>query len=527
MPDSNPANLTLFDSYKKHIMNVSSDKNTIKMYSCGPTVYQYQHIGNMRAVWLPDMFNRVAKMSGYKTEWVLNITDVGHLVGDGDDGINTMSGEDKLEKSAKKEGKTVEEIVEFYLSDYHHQCDLLNIKLPQNQFQPKATEYIQEQMMLCLILLHQKKAYLLPDGIYFDSQKNSDLDLPFEIVRGDHAFTGREIENSTKNPADFALWKFVDEDSLQKWKFNEFDETANLMIQILQNIEDQSFMDLPNRYGCPGWHSECVAMICKIVSGSFPPSSSQTESVINVHFGGEDHIDIHHKNEILQSEALGFHLSDSWVHNKFVLVDGKKMSKSIGNVFLVGGKKSETGFESLIEKGFSSISYRMMLMEHHYTQQLDFTWEKLAQSQARLYGLRKDIARIVSFAHEKNIEIIIDRTQITHSVELLLKPLQENLNIPKFLEKYQNLVGDVLGEILQKNTLHPKNLMTILYFENELLNFDLNPEIPLEITELAALRAAAKQEKNFAKSDEIRNQLLEKGWNIDDNSWGYSLWSIK
>jgi cysteinyl-tRNA synthetase len=517
--------ITLFDSYLKR--EVSTTKNTLKIYSCGPTVYQYQHIGNMRAVWLPDTVVRVAKLAGYEVEWVLNITDVGHLVGDGDDGQNTNSGEDKLEKSAKKEGKQVEEIVKHYVKDFHVQCSKLGFSLPQGTFQPKATQYIEEQMILALSLLKEHKAYVSEDGIYFDSVANAHLEVPFTITHGDHAFTGRDIKGSTKNPNDFALWKFVDENSLQKWRFNEFDSTASFLISILESRDADSILDLPNRFGCPGWHSECVAMICKILDGSFPPSQIN-DSIIDLHFGGEDHIDIHHKNEMLQSEALGFHLSKHWVHNKFVLVDGKKMSKSVGNVYLVSGEKETTGFESLEEKGFNPLSYRMMLFEHHYSQQLDFTWEKLSQSQARLNGLKKDIAKIRSFAGTQieNTTQIPDSDKANSAVTLLLSTLLNNLNTPLFLEKYQDLIGDLLQEVLTKKTIHNKNLETLQIIDSAITGFELFPEIPQDVIDLANQRSLAKEQKDFSSSDEIRDSLKIQGWQIDDNSWGYSLWKI-
>jgi cysteinyl-tRNA synthetase len=524
---SNP--ITLFDSYLKTDVQIgNSDQKTINIYSCGPTVYQYQHIGNLRATWLPDTFSRIIKMSGLESKWVLNITDVGHLIGDGDEGKNTGNGEDKLEKSAKLEGKTVKEIVDYYLADFQTQADKLNMRLPERELQPKATDYILEQMLLSLTLIDTGKAYLLPDGIYFDSEANKNLTLPFKLVKGDATFTGRAIENTTKNPADFALWKLVSEDSLQKWRFNEFDETATLMLSIIKIIEDDSFLDLPNRPGCPGWHSECVAMIAKIFTGDFPPTLNEKNAIIDVHFGGEDHIDIHHKNEILQSESLGFHLSKHWVHNKFVLVDGKKMSKSLGNVFLVSGKKEVTEFDSIEEKGYDPLAYRMMMMEHHYTQQLDFTWDKLTQSQTRLHGIRCDLAKIVSFAQSQSVDITnIDPTKITHSLKTLLKPLQTNLNTPLFLEKFQRLIGDILHEIGSKKTIDSRNVMILQYFEKELLELNLFPEIPANIVELAQLRQEAKAEKDYQTSDEMREKIHSEGWQIDDNSWGYSLWKTK
>ncbi|MBC7472116.1 MAG: hypothetical protein H7196_02535 [candidate division SR1 bacterium] len=515
---------TLYDSYKKQNLPIVANNNKIKIYSCGPTVYSYQHIGNMRAIWLASSFVDLTNILDIETEWVLNVTDVGHLVGDGDDSQNTNSGEDKFEKGAKKDGKSIQELVSFYQKDYENQCSSLNIKLPKGKYYPKATDYINEQMILALKLLEEKKAYLLDDGIYFDSEANQNLDVPFELVKGDREFTGRKIENTTKNPADFALWKFVNDNSLQKWRFNEFDDTASLMLSIVQDLPDSRFLDLPNRWGCPGWHSECVAMICKILSGSFPPNLKASNSVVDIHFGGEDHIDIHHKNEILQSEALNFHLSNLWVHNKFVTIDGKKMAKSIGNVYTIIGSKKDTGFQSIEEQGYDPLSYRLLLQEHHFTSQLDFTWGKLKQSQNRLHNLRKETAKIVSFWNSMIIEPKPDLTSTKKQNDILSQPLKDNFNVPRFLEKYEELVNETSNAIINTNTVNANNITTLKYWEKAFLKLDLFPIIPKKITLLANQRILAKNEKNYQKSDEIRDQILAFGYQIDDYPWGYGIW---
>jgi cysteinyl-tRNA synthetase len=520
--------ISLYDSYKKQVLPIiPSSGNELNIYSCGPTVYGYQHIGNMRAVWLASSFVDFTKILGFDTKWVLNITDVGHLVGDGDGGANAKDGEDKLEKGAKKEGKSVEEIVNFYKKDYEAQCGSLNIGYSRDKYYPKATEYIKEQMQLALLLLNEKKAYLLEDGIYFDSEANIGLSVPFEMIAGDAKFTGRTIENTTKNPADFALWKFVDEKSLQKWRFNEFDETAEIMVEIMKNLEDQTFQDLPNRWGCPGWHSECVAMICKILHGHFPPVLESNESVLDVHFGGEDHIDIHHKNEILQSEALGFHLSKYWVHNKFVTVDGKKMGKSIGNVYTVIGQKNTTSFDSIEEKGYDPLAYRLLLQEHHYTSQLDFTWDKLQQSQNRLFNLRKEAAKITSFWNSMVIEPKPEPIFTAKQTEILSSPLADNFNVPKFLEKYEELVNETSNAIKTTDSVNANNYTTLKYWEKAFLRLDLFPIIPKKVNQLAKQRIEAKNQKDFQKSDEIRDEILKLGYQVDDYTWGYGLWTRK
>lgn len=563
-----PLPISLFDSYLKSEFELNPDvttrKDTLKLYSCGPTVYYYQHIGNIRAAFLPDVISKVAKLSGWQVEWVSNITDVGHLVSDGDEG------EDKLEKGAKRENKTPQEIADFYNRDFREQCRLVGIDLPIGVMNPKATEYIKEQMIMALTLLKDGLAYLLEDGIYFDSRKfeeeeskKTDLDKTLQFLLetqkkqrsgNSNDFTGREIANTTKNPGDFALWKFVSVNSLQKWRTRDYvfvsgqqvesPEIKQLLLEIKKKNDTVNYMKLLNDWGCPGWHSECVAMICSILGDkdkkedfSFEKFAETSKSVIDIHTGGEDHIDIHHKNEILQSEALGFHLSRHWVHNKFVLVDGKKMSKSLGNVYLVKGSKEVTGFESFEERGFDPLAYRLMLMEHHYSEQMNFTWEKLEQSQSRLFNLRKEAAKLISkrLAFVEQTQASQKREEMTgqvqNKIDVLLEPLRQNLNFTLFLETFSKLLTDTANLQLTSSGQSTQMLETFLlnYFaihqlDLELLNLKLFEPCLSQAFEMAELRKQAKQDKDFAKADKFRADIMTTGWQIDDYPWGYGLW---
>jgi cysteinyl-tRNA synthetase len=535
--------LSLFDSYLRKEVTIDPNKTLkpgiLKLYSCGPTVYNYQSIGNMRAVWLPDTIASLTKMLGMEVEWVTNITDVGHLVGDGDDG------EDKLETGARRENKQVSEIVDFYTQDFEKQCKALNFDLPVGKFNPKASDYIGEQMLLALELLAEDKAYLTTDGIYLDFLKvqndlsKDDLRASKQLqeilktqdkqVGSNRDYTGREIvDGGKKHPSDFALWKFVSDKALQKWKFNQFDETEDLMIEILKRL-DESDWDLPNRWGTPGWHSECVCMICQTIGSQRFKSikdlqATETDYEIDIHTGGEDHIDIHHKNEILQSEALGFKLSKYWVHNKFVMVDGGKMSKSLGNVYLVIGDESVTGFKSISEEGFDPLAYRLMMMEHHYTQQLNFTWDKLKQSQARLYSIRKDVAQIRSFwLSQGSLDLVLESKQIDFYLDILC----DNLNTPLFLEKFSKLVQETLNFILQEKRLNVKNLAAIEYLEKNFLKLDLLPQIPPDILTLAKKRLQAKIAKDYQLADQLRDQVTDQNYKIEDYSWGFGVWKVR
>jgi cysteinyl-tRNA synthetase len=578
-----PKAIKLFDSYQKKIIKIDPEQttvpNTLNIYSCGPTVYNFMTIGNLRAAFLPEMIKGVAQLTKWDTKWVSNITDVGHLVDDGD------HGEDKLEKGAKREGKKVSEIVDFYTKDYIKQCNAIGIDLPSGLCQPKATEYIEEQMTLALELLQQNKAYLLEDGIYFDSRKNEEvfggkdftITEPLRAILITQAkqkagqsneFNDRDIKNTTKNPGDFALWKFVVEDSLQKWRFTDIsklqeklhfwiDDSDNKDEIVERFQKDFSYTDkkgeeyyledpidriiknlwlkLGKSWGCPGWHSECVAMICALNQDSLLIKGAG--GIIDLHTGGEDHIDVHHKNEILQSEALGFHLSKYWVHNKFVLVDGKKMSKSLGNVFLATGKYEDTGFYSLTNppsdiqekfkvKSFDPLAYRLMLMEHHYNQQLDFTWEKLAQSQARLFNLRKLYARIESYRNSKNQPFDYESEEYDQKKLTLVEPLYDNLNIPEFLIKISTELDKLIVSVTNNHEVSILDLAIITGFDVDFLKLEIaSSHQSDEIIALAEKRQEAKTNKDWEMADEIRKEIAQNGWQVDDYPWGFGLWS--
>ncbi|MEM1312336.1 MAG: hypothetical protein AAGF07_02645 [Patescibacteria group bacterium] len=517
--------ISFFDSYLKQQVTLDPAKTTspghIKYYSCGPTVYSTQHIGNMRGAWFPATFVQIANLAGWSIELVHNVTDVGHLVDDAD------QGEDKIEKGAKRDGKSVQEIIKYYLGDYLKQTKLLGIELPSGKYQPKATEYIPSQMILALSLVKHKKAYILEDGIYFDSQNNLEIidhinELPgVPKTPGNSQFTKRDIKNTTKNPADFALWKFVDPHSLQKWKFKDFPEA----VELIQDLDESYFDESDNResllakYGAPGWHSECVAMITKILARREVKYNAdlQKTTLIDLHSGGEEHIPVHHKNEILQAESLGYHLSKYWVHWKHVLVDGTKMSKSLENTYTV---------HDIQARGFDPLAYRLVLMEHHYSEQLNFTWEKLEQSQNRLHNLRKEVSKIRSFNQSPNLENLDDDRYLSLKNQWL-SILCEDLNIPKFLDVYQEYLHKVVNRIQSKDIMAIHDHKALSKFDSKFLNLKLfNLDLPEEILDIGEQRWTAKQSKDYKKSDELRQLAHNKGWQIDDFRWGWGIWYI-
>ena len=465
------------DTYLKK--DVTFDQETLKVYTCGPTVYGYQHIGNMYATMFGNMIVDAAKMAGYDTSWVVNITDVGHLVSDGDEG------EDKIEKGAKRDGKTVEEIVAHYTDDFKNNLEKLNIKLPKGEDNPKATDYIVEQIQLTQDLLDKGLAYELEDGVYFNYEEflkdanSGDVHIQkiIEIIEKEKSgasseHTGRDIVNTKKSPQDFALWKFVDENALQKWKYL-------------------------GRWGCPGWHGECVCM-----------SHARLGFPIDIHTGGEDHIDVHHRNEMLQASALGHIQSKSWSHLKFLLIDGKKMSKSQGTMYYVN---------DIVERGFDPLAFRLMLMEHHYSEQLNFTWEKLEQSQSRLYNLRKLAAAVCFGGPDFELE------GSSLDIAKYIKPLLNDLNTPLFIQKFQELLTESC-DMTQRNVITLDKIAAIYYLDKNFTRLSLWPEIPEEVKMKAEARWEFKNQKDYAKADECRDDLLEMGWVVDDYATYWAVW---
>ncbi len=311
----------------------------VGMYSCGPTVYDYQHIGHMRRYVGDDLLLRVLRFNNYEVHHVMNITDVGHLVSDAD------SGEDKMEKGAKKFGLSVWDIAKKFEKQFKDSCEALNISLPTDLMH--ATDYIPEQIKLVQELEVKGFTYKTSDGIYFDTSKFPDY---FKLSRQnpDELRAGTRVDmGEKKNVSDFALWKFSPEGEKRQMEWES-----------------------PWGMGFPGWHIECSAMSMKALGDSF-----------DIHTGGIDHINIHHTNEIAQAEAAtGKPFVKYWVHHAFLTVEGQKMSKSLGNTYTV---------DDVIEKGFDPMSLRYLYLQTHYRQEMNFNWDALSGAQTALGKLRR------------------------------------------------------------------------------------------------------------------------------------------
>ncbi len=435
----------------------------VKMYSCGPTVYMHPHIGNMRAYIFMDTLRRVIKYNGYRVLGCMNITDVGHLTDDADDG------EDKMEKSAKRENKSPYEIAKYYTDIFLDNLKMLNIDIPEHI--TKATEYVPQMIEFIKKLEEKGYTYIIDDGVYFDVSKFKDYGK-LSNKNMDEIGVARVEENSQKkHPFDFALWKFVPENHIMKW-------------------------DSPWGVGCPGWHIECSAMGYDVLGDHF-----------DIHTGGIDHLPIHHENEIAQSNcALGHRVVEIWMHNEFVLVDGGKMGKSLGNCYTL---------EQLKEKGFDPLAFKLFCLNTNYGKTINFTFDGLKASQSTLENLKKIVAE------HKNGSNTIDPDKLKKYKENFLNAVNDNLNTP--------LALGVLFSMLRSEP-KSKQIYDLAIDFDRVFGLKLDEEIksesqsiPDEIKDLANKRWQAKQDKDWALADKLRAEVTQKGYQILDTKDGYTI----
>ena len=427
-------------------------KEEVGIYSCGPTVYFFPHIGNMRAYVFADVLRRSLEYSGLKVKQVINITDVGHLTS------NQDSGEDKIEQTAKKEGKTAGEITKFYEEAFYKDLADLNIEIKDTKF-PRATEHIVEQIEIIKILEEKGFAYKISDGIYFDTSKFKDYGKLGNINLKEQKEGARvEINNEKKNPTDFALWKFSkpEEKRLQEWPS-------------------------PWGTGFPGWHIECSAMSRKYLGQPF-----------DIHTGGIDHIPVHHNNEIAQSEcAFSVPLANFWLHNEFLTVEGEKMSKSLGNIFTISDLK---------ERGVHPLSFRYWLLTSHYRSPANFTWESVFGAQT---AFEKIIVKYSDWVETEYVEGALNDSDVKQFEEAI----SDDLNTPIVIAILQKVSGGAVVNKMDK----------ILGLNIKVLAEQLR-DIPDEISKLQEERDNVRADKDWKKSDEIRGTIEQKGYTVFDSS---------
>lgn len=440
----------------------------VGLYTCGMTVYDFAHIGHGRKYVIDDILKRTLTTNGYVVKHVQNVTDVGHLVSDADEG------EDKMEKGALKYGKTVWEIAEFYTNNFYESMDKLNIIRP--DVICKATEHIEDQIDLIKKIVEKGFAYDTPEAVYFDVTKISDYGKAFGQKLEDKKVAVRsEVQTGEhkKHPADFALW---------------FKRVGRFSDHVMH-------WDSPWGDGFPGWHIECSAMSMKYLGEQF-----------DIHTGGEDHIPIHHPNEIAQSEAATGKIPPAkyWLHTAFLMVDGRKMSKSLGNFYTVA---------DIEEKGFDPISLRYLYLGAHYRDPLNFTWDSLTASQNALNKLKSLISSLKSqtertvLSEEKEKKIDMFRNDFVMAIS-------NDLNTPKALA--------VLWSMLGSNIPSQDKYDLAISFD-EILGLKLsetsmtNKEIPEEIKILITKREQLRKEGKYEEADKIRNEIIKLGYEVKDN----------
>ena len=449
--------LYLFDTYERERRLFEPlDGNTVRMYACGPTVYNYVHIGNLRTYLFEDLLRRVLEFNGYEVHHVVNITDVGHLTSDAD------SGDDKMEVGAKRMGMTAWDLAELYTEAFKADLEQLNIRAP--RVWCKATDHIPEQIAFIENLEAKGYIYRTQDGIYFDSQK---LDRYGYLARldVDGLRQGARVDPGERRfVTDFALWKF-------------------------SKPEDKRQMEWESPWGrgFPGWHIECSAMSAKYLGDFF-----------DIHCGGEDHIPIHHTNEIAQTEAsLGTRLANFWMHGYFLQLGSEKMSKSSGDFLRL----------ALLEtRGISVLAYRYFCMTAHYRTQMNFSWESLEASQTALNRLYE-----AAYSWGAPGEVIDSVVDDFHT------EVNDDLNFPKALAVVWGLVKADFPAADKKATLLKLD---------ELLGLDIAEwkpatiEIPEAVMSRVLAREDARKQKDFTKADALRDEVLAAGFVIEDTRDG-------
>ncbi len=440
------------------------DTTFVGLYTCGPTVYHYAHIGNLRTYVFEDILKRVLLYNNYKVNHIMNVTDVGHLTGDRD------MGDDKVAEEAKKENKTAWEIADFYLAAFKK--DLVSLNIIEPNIWCKATDYIAAQIDLIKDLEKKGFTYSTSDGVYFDTAKFPDYNK-LSHLKLDELKEGARIEKNEekKNPTDFALWKFSP--AFAK-------ATAGKPAE-----KRQMEWDSPWGTGFPGWHIECSAMSLHFLKDH-----------LDIHCGAVDHINIHHTNEIAQSEAAtGKKFFNYWLHGEFLNIgENEKMSKSTGNFMTLDSVSKEFSSEAL--------AFRYLCFLTHYRKSINFKGEALIQASAALTNLRRAVSALGETSSQINEDY---KNQFSAAIN-------DDLNMPQAIAVLQSLLkSDLLAEM---------KLATIKDFDR-VLGLDLVSEkLPQEIVELISARDGARAMKDFDTSDQIRKEIEEKGYIVEDGPEG-------
>lgn len=453
--------LKLYDTYTRSLRDFAPlHPPDVGLYTCGPTVYDYAHIGNLRTYIFEDILRRVLTFNGYRVKHVMNITDVGHLVSDAD------TGEDKMERGSRRTGKSAWEIAQFYTAAFQADMERLNIEEP--TVWCRATDYISEQIEMIGCIEAKGFTYRTADGIYFDTSRLADYGYLARLdIAGLQA--GSRVEMGEKrNPTDFALWKF---------------STPAPSGHPKRQMEWES----PWGVGFPGWHIECSAMSAKFLGPFF-----------DIHCGGEDHIPVHHTNEIAQTEAChGTHLANFWLHGTFLQIDEAKMSKSTGEFLRL---------QTLIDRGIDPLAYRFFCLGAHYRAKLNFTWESLDGATTALQRLR-------TTAHTWGEPGTVDE----EFLDRFAAQINDDLNMPRAVAVVWELVRSDLPPATKKATLlHLDQVLGLRLAEWQ----PTEAAVPEEILTLMQQRQQARTEKRWQDADALRDQIKSAGYEVEDSAQG-------
>jgi cysteinyl-tRNA synthetase len=453
--------------------------NSIGLYACGPTVYDFAHLGHLRKYSMDDVLIRTLRHAGFTVNFVQNITDVGHLASDAD------SGEDKMEKGAKKYGKTVWEVAKEFEDFFWKSMDAMGNLRP--DISCRATEHVAEQLAMVQTLEQKGFTYVIPDdGVYFDTSKLSDYGKlagfdPETLLAGARV----EMIPGKQHPSDFALWKFErpGENRAMVWE---------------SPWHPRSF---------PGWHIECSAMSMKYLGEQF-----------EIHTGGIDHIPVHHTNEIAQAEAATGKIPfvKYWVHHNFLRIDNEKMSKSLGNFFTI---------DDVVGKGFEPMALRLLFLGTHYRSEMNFTWENLAGAQTAWNKLTQFV---VQFRQEQQRTILSEDklAQVNEYRQRFFQAMEQDLHTPEALA--------IVWEVVKSNIPGPDKFDLLREFDlvlglgiekiadqpvtqHEQIAVD---QLPSAVQELLQQRESARQAKDWSESDRLRDQIAQAGYKVLDTAQG-------
>jgi len=444
---------------------------SVTFYACGPTVYDYTHIGHLRTYTHNDLLRRTLMYNGFNTKYVMNITDVGHLTGDDD------TGEDKLEKGAKKFGKTVEDVAQYFTDFFFASTDALRILRP--DIVVEATKHIADMISLISKLQQRGFVYETDEAMYFDTTKFDKYGALSGQNLADKMQKAREdvyIDSQKKHATDFVLW-----------------------FKRVGRFKDHTmYWNSPWGDGFPGWHIECSAMSMKYLG-----------ETIDIHAGGVDHIPVHHENEIAQSEcATEKTFVKYWFHSEFLKINGEKMSKSKGNLYTL---------DHLSEKNIDPLALRYLYLQTHYRQVMNFTWESLQAAQTALNKLKDSTLQLRQQTHRKELS-----DEKLNKVEEYSRSFKESISHDLQMPKALSTVWEVV-----KSNIPSNDKLELLYDFDHILGFGLpelnNDDIPHEIIELAENRKKLRASNDFKTADQIRSDIEERGYHLEDINGAYRI----